>query len=322
MPQDTIIYTAPDSVIDVEKYVAEKIQAEKDFKEKSDASSQWAPLYVILMLALIWIIIRIRDGKNTGYVALGSIVNNETDEDIIETEAPDYLVYEGSDLHFTEPEIITMLNKRCSFYKSLSDPDKEKFIMRLQKFMKQKTFKIHDQKGFKDMPVLISAAAIQVSFGLEKYMLPDFPFIHIFPQEFIRMESTICFLEGNVSGNCINISWKHFLEESEYPNDGKNVGLHEMAHAYYFQNLETGNNVDGSFVRTFSKFNNYGNKVFEQEHVPGYDLYSEYALKNFQEFWAESVEIFFEKPVIMKSIYPELYDVMSALLNQDTAGHS
>ena len=104
MPQYTIVYIPPDSVIDVEKYVAEKIQAEKDFKEKSDASSQWAPLYVIGMLALIWIIIRIRDGKNNGYVALGSIVNNETDEDIIETEAPDYLVYEGSDLHFTEPE--------------------------------------------------------------------------------------------------------------------------------------------------------------------------------------------------------------------------
>ena len=47
------------------------------------------------------------------------------------------------------------------------------------------------------------------------------------------------------------------------------------------------------------------------------DLYSDYALRNFQEFWAESVEIFFEKPVEMESHYPQLYQTMKGLLNQD-----
>ena len=66
------------------------------------------------------------------------------------------------------------------------------------------------------MPVLISAAAIQVSFGLEKYLLPDFPNIHIFPEEFIATEPSVRFLEGNVSDNCINISWKHFAHHQDY----------------------------------------------------------------------------------------------------------
>ena len=327
MPQDTINYSSTnDSSAEATRYIPQKNIIEQDLKEKSKAGSEWAPLYVIGMLALVWIIIRIRDGKSKGYVALGSIVNNETDTDIIEgdgeaeTETVDYLSYEGTDLHFSEEEIIKMLNRRCAFYKSLADADKEKFILRLQRFMKQKTFKIHDKSGFKEMPVLISAAAIQLSFGLEKYMLPDFPFIHIFPEEFIGMHPSIRFLEGNVSGNCINISWKHFLQGFEYPTDGQNVGLHEMAHAYYYQNFETGNN-ERNFVSTFSKFNNSGNKVFEQEQKPGYDLYSDYAMRNFQEFWAESVEIFFEKPVQMKNTYPELYAVMSDLLNQDPVGN-
>ncbi len=60
-------------------------------------------------------------------------------------------------------------------------------------------------------------------------------------------------------------------------------------------------------------------KVFELEKMPGNDFYSEYAMRNFQEFWTESVEIFFEKPVQLKNTYPELYDAISLLLKQDPA---
>jgi hypothetical protein len=169
------------------------------------------------------------------------------------------------------------------------------------------------------MPVLISAAAIQLSFGLEKFLLPGFEFIHIFPEEFIGVHPSIRVLEGNVSGNSINLSWKHFLHGFQYPGDGQNVGLHEMAHAYYYQYFETSREVDKNFVAAFADFTNYGNKVFEQEALPGFDLYSDYALRNFQEFWAESVEIFFEKPFAMKMQYPELYSTICVVLNQDPA---
>ena len=43
------------------------------------------------------------------------------------------------------------------------------------------------------MPVLISAAAIQLTFGLKKYLLPNFKFIHIYPKEFLRVQPTICY---------------------------------------------------------------------------------------------------------------------------------
>jgi Mlc titration factor MtfA (ptsG expression regulator) len=183
--------------------------------------------------------------------------------------------------------------------------------------MKTKAFKTHDIRGFKEMPVLISATAIQFSFGLEKYLLPNFEFIHFYPEEFVHTHSPSGFLEGNVSDRSINISWKHFLEGFQYPDDGQNVGLHEIAHAYYSQNFISTENIDNGFVTSFSNFNNTANKVFEQEKHPGNDLYSDYALRNFQEFWAESVEIFFEKPVEMESHYPQLYQTMKGLLNQD-----
>lgn len=231
----------------------------------------------------------------------------------------DYLLYYGDELDIEEDEIITILEKHSSFYTMLDDPAKQKFTKRLSAFIKEKDFKIHDKSGFKEMPVLISATAIQVSFGLEKYDLPHFTSINIYPSEFIEVQRTIRFLEGNVSGNSINISWKYFLEGFEFPQDGQNVGLHEMAHAYYYQNFGPCENKDPDFINAFQVFNDCGNKIYTGIQQPGAAIYSDYAKRNFQEFWAESVELFFEKPMEVRTTYPALYQSISQLLRQDPA---
>ena len=41
------------------------------------------------------------------------------------------------------------------------------------------------------------------------------------------------------------------------------------------------------------------------------------AIKDFQEFWAESIEIYFKSPDRLQLHYPELYTVLCDLLNQD-----
>lgn len=237
-----------------------------------------------------------------------------------ETLPKDVLVYPGNELNFSNEILTEVLLKRFPYYNQLRAPDQEKFINRLQKFIAVKTFVIHDRSGFREMPILLSASAIQLSFGLKEYLLPFFKFIHIFPAEFVGIQPTIRVLAGNVSGNRIHVSWKHFLEGFQYPDDGENVGLHEMAHAYYFQNFETGAGGDDNFTTHFASFNHCGNKVFETEKLPGNDFFSDYALKNFQEFWAESVERFFEKPSALKAAYPQLYTTIVSVLNQDPAG--
>lgn len=232
------------------------------------------------------------------------------------TYAPKQLVYNGDELNFSAEVLTIVLTKHSSYFNKLDNLGKDKFIHRLQKFIAVKTFIIHDDSGFREMPILISAAAIQLSFGFDKYLLFSFPNIHIYPEEFLGVHPFIRFLEGNVSGSNINISWKHFLDGFKYPDDGQNVGLHEMAHAYHFQNFETGTHEDQDFVDNFPKYNTYANKAFSSEALPGNDLYTDYALKDFQEFWAESVEIFFEKPVQLKVTYPDLYIAMCDLMNQ------
>jgi Mlc titration factor MtfA (ptsG expression regulator) len=239
------------------------------------------------------------------------------DENNNEEEQEHVLVYEGSSLHFPDDEMVNVLNKHFPYYTKLGYDDKLKFFHRLKNFISKKTFVIHDESGFKEMPILISASAIQLSFGLDKYLLPFLSHVHIFPEEFIGYHPTIRLLEGNVSGHSINLSWKHFMDGYKYPDNGQNVGLHEFAHAFYYQYFEVGENVEHDFVAAFPSFNSYGNKAFEQEQQPGNDLYSDYALTNFQEFWAESVEVFFEKPVLLKAIYPDLFEAITEILKQD-----
>jgi MtfA peptidase len=266
------------------------------------------------------------DEDERDWVEIGSSPRNNygrsSDENSIIYHKPapkplkEYLTYNGWDLKFDEAQVIAVLQKRFAYFNALGMSEQRRFVARHKKFMRSKIFKIHTYNGFKEMPILISATAIQLSFGLEEYMLPFYQYIHIFPQEFLGMHPTMRFLEGNVSGNSINISWKHYLEGYEKTGDGQNLGLHEMAHAYHAQNFTFEGDKDRCFINGFSSYNTCGNKIFEAEKIQSGKLFSDYALKNFQEFWAESVEIFFERPSDMKAQYGELYESMSLLLNQ------
>ncbi len=227
------------------------------------------------------------------------------------------LKYTGKDLQFKAAVYEEVLGRHCLFYQGLTPSSQQNFTKRVTEFINKKTFLIHDETGFKEMPILVSAASVQLSFGLDNYLLPHFRYIHIYPEEFLRLHPQLCFLEGNVSGNSIRLSWKHFLQGMENIEDGQHVGLHEMAHALYYQAFVCENNIDCNFRDLFAKFQVDGNQVYKTEQGNIGGLYSEYAIKNFQEFWAESIEIFFERPMVFKTSYPALYECLKTLLNQD-----
>ncbi len=255
------------------------------------------------------------------WVEIGTRKKVSFGEEIEPTYKPTYsfLTYKGKNLNFSEAEIVAIFTRRFPFFTNLSQSEKIRFLNRHKRFMKNKTFRIHDRSGFKEMPILISATAVQVSFGLEEYLLQHYKCINIFPEEFLGVHPTIRFLEGNVSGDTINISWKHFLLGNENSTNGQNVGLHEMAHAYYCQNIICEQDRDLSFSKSYDHFHTHGDNVFKIEKITEQRLYTDYALKNLQEFWAESVEIFFERPTHMKKQYPELYSCMQTILNQSTS---
>jgi MtfA peptidase len=225
------------------------------------------------------------------------------------------LHYPGRDLDFTDEELRRICSKYNPYFQKLPFDKKIQFIRRLKGFMHSKHFYIHSSKGYKEMPVLISAAAIQITFGLNEYMLPYFSNIIIHPDAYLA-ENPLRVLMGNVHGNSISLSWKHFLEDYQNPTDGKNVGLHEMAHALQVQYLFTKRNKSNEFKEGFAHYDRADDQVLQNKEAQK-GLFDAHALKDKNELWATSIELFFERPVDLKLDYPELYDSIKKVLNQD-----
>ncbi len=183
--------------------------------------------------------------------------------------------------------------------------------------MSKKTFIIKDDEAFREMPVLASASAIQLTFGLKQYLLPFYKYIRIFPEEYFG-DHSFKILAGNVQGNTISIAWSHFLKGYENDKDGSNVGMHEMGHALYFQKLVIEENYLKRFTTQYNHLITECREAHALEIAEQKDLYSNYANQDLQEFWAESIELFFEKPAHLNNTYPEIFKAMSLLLNQNT----
>ena len=292
-----------------------------DHVEKNTNFGGGAKLFGLVFTAIfIYIIFQIIKNRNNPEADEEREEDTDSSEDLSQPDiysAPsNRLVYDKTQLQFSDEVLTSILTKRNSYFVKLTDRNKGIFLDRVNQFMHHRTFVIFDNKGFREMPVLISGAAVQLSFGLTRFMLPNYTVINVYPQEFLRV-SSLHFLEGNVQGNCINFSWKHFLDGFAIYDDGQNVGLHEMAHALYAQTFLIDDNTDKVFEGNFHLFNNCGKTVFDEECTKISGLYSDYAKTKFQEFWAESIELFFEKPTELKELYPELYQALCSILNQD-----
>jgi len=236
-----------------------------------------------------------------------------------DTTTTDRLVYHGDELDLSDEDVSHILSTYHSYYSNISAELQTAFKERLQKFMRQKTFIIYAKEGYKEMPVLTSAAAIQVSFGLDKFLLPWFPFIQIHIEEYFDGDS-LKVLNGGIEGNAITVAWNQLIKGNEDAADGENVGIHEMAHALYYQNVVV-EKKEADFKKHFYEVMEQGRKIFDQRDArPA--VFNEYAYKNLQEFWAESVEMFFERPAVMQAACAELFTILKQLLRQDPLNKS
>ena len=103
---------------------------------------------------------------------------------------------------------------------------------------------------------------------------------------------------------------------SDY-SDGSNLGLHEMAHALAYVNFTANEGDDDHFKTRFKTFSKTGRKIFNAMQAGKTNLLGPYAATNYHEFWAVSVENFFERPQALQMELPSLYNELVILLNQD-----
>lgn len=211
----------------------------------------------------------------------------------------------------------SILINNIQYYKNLSTNGKAKFINRLKYFITTKKF--IGREGLtitEETKILISASAIQLTFGLEKFALSYFHTIFIYPSIFysklLRRE-----LKGaTFGGGVISLSWKDFQKGYEIPDDRYNLGLHEMAHALKIDALK-GDHFDNHFALYLTEWLHAGENELSNMHKGVKSFLRAYGGKNEHEFFAVCIEHFFEVPLTFKEILPDIFKHLCILLNQN-----
>jgi hypothetical protein len=212
-----------------------------------------------------------------------------------------------------------LLEKSFAYYCALSPAERRRFEERIDDFLEGKEFTARgDLPITEEMKTLVAACAVQLTFGLPPVRLRHFRRIILYPEAYF---STIDrrYHQGEVNAaGAIVLSWKHFVEGYRVPNDARNLGLHEMAHALL---LENRTRDDGEYDFLDQRSLDHFLACAEAEHArvqrgePG--LLRAYAHTSPAEFFSVAVEAFFEKPAALAGESPQLYGALKDLLNQD-----
>ena len=213
-----------------------------------------------------------------------------------------------------------ILERNFYYYKQLNTKDKKKFEKRLKKFILSKNF-LSGEEGFRitsEMKVLVSATAIQLSFGLPYISLVSFGKILIFRDKYYS-PATGHYHKGEVNPplNMIILSWKHYLEGYITSDDGLNVGIHEMAHAFHIEDYIVNSEYDYLERKALNDWNYYAKEEIEKIKSGENKFFRAYGATNTHEFFAVAVECFFEKPEEFKAKHLQVYLTLRDLLNQD-----
>ena len=211
-----------------------------------------------------------------------------------------------------------ILSDYFTYYRELPSGEKKLFEKRVRKFMDLKEFV--PRGGLSEvtdiMKTLISATAIQLTFGLPGVYFTHFKRILIYPDDYYsRIYKRYHRGEVNPGLGVIILSWKYYLEGYVEKKDGINLGLHEMAHALHLENRIFNQEyrfLDEEALSLFYKL------MREEMNKPGEKgFFREYAHFDEYEFFAVAVEQFFERPEEFYRYNPDMYTLVSRMLNQD-----
>ena len=216
----------------------------------------------------------------------------------------------------TATNYAAIISRVMPYFGKLNDANRQRFLKRVYNFRKAKSFHFQGLESVEEIAILVSAAAIQVSFGLKNYRLSFFKEIYILSDAYRALNAKVPFI-GHVSPTGIYISWKHFVQGFSDYSDGMNVALHEMAHALHHENFIQETGIDWDFRQDFDKLPSIFGPLMTQALVERRSYLRGYAFTNFYEFWAVSVENFFENPQGLKDNLPQLYAILCETLNQD-----
>lgn len=215
-----------------------------------------------------------------------------------------------------------ILMKYFSYYNGLDRRQQKLFEKKVQYFIHMKQFIPRGMdKATDEMKVLISACAVQLTFGFPYVFLSHFKRILIYPDDYYStINRTYHKGEVNPRLRAIVLSWKHFVDGYITPDDGRNLGLHEMAHAMRLENRIFNGEFKFFDPQILRLWNELSSRELAGMRAGEAHMFRDYAASNHDEFFAVAVENFFERPEQFYDQMPKLYAVMVKLLKQDPWG--
>jgi hypothetical protein len=184
------------------------------------------------------------------------------------------------------------------------------------KFIQSKSFETREKLALTDeMKLIIAATSVKISFGLKDYFLDSFHTIILYPGEFFSRFSK-AMVKGETNGTGVIVfSWKDLQFGFDVADDALNLAYHELAHAIFIDHFKK--RSDDAFTLNYIKWLRFVRNKQKLIEVQQKQLFRKYATYNEQEFFAVAMENFFEKPENFKEELPNLYLIMSEMLNQD-----
>lgn len=216
-----------------------------------------------------------------------------------------------------ERDIHDLLEINLPYYKPLTPQNKRIFIKRVVNFRAEKEFV--GKEGFdltEEIELLISAVAVQLTWGFDNYFLFHYNTINVYPEAFY-VPSLRQFHKGNtLSNGIINLSWEDFRKGFANYTDKINLGFHELAHALEFDFIY-GEGSSQNFSDYYQSWKDFLDEEMENIQTDKYEFLRKYGKTDRHELFAVCVETFFESPHDFRKNAPEMFTHLCVLLNQD-----
>src|SRR5213596_2426374 len=225
------------------------------------------------------------------------------------------------------------------FFRRLSGDDRAELLGHIQVFLAEKRFEGCGGFAITDeVRVTIAAQACLLLLHRRTDYFPGLLTILVYPLtymveekrqigEHVWEEGTVGRLgeTGRRMGSLV-LAWGAVKHGAADPADGKNVVLHEFAHQLDYEN-HAGDGVPALTTREqqlawseVMKTEFASLRAADETGIP--TLLDTYGATNPVEFFAVSVEAFFERPFALRARYPKLYAELRNYFQQDPVGFS
>ena len=231
-------------------------------------------------------------------------------------------------------EWLKVIKARVAFFLRLAAADQAELVEHVQVFLADKNFEGCAGQAITDeVRVTIAAQACLLLLHRKTDYFPRLLTILVYPSTYLANERRPVTAEiweegkqaragetARTMGSMV-LAWDAVKSGAADPADGKNVVLHEFAHQLDYENFA----ADGTPAlatrqqqlawREVMRTEFASLRAAEATGIP--TLLDTYGATNAAEFFAVSIEAFFERPVMLRAQHPRLYAELRNYFRQD-----